>query len=274
MNSADNHSTCHLQVLLITSPRKSFWIRGKLGFRWLGNESTYCCWETICCHLPKKTMSHYQCDFILWMYIYISFWKYPRLQESLATVGSMCLDLTQSEMFKLNECFLDVDIKHEMTESHASRTVLRWCQICNQLNVAFAFCLQKHYVILWYFFDWGAAKYSDLHPSWVVADLNQNPEQRPKWGSDTMPTLTTGCSRMRWNLGGRYLHGGELCLLHGIPVTKQIAEIMGCPVVNTNGISHTALCRMAGNSMHAASVGLMILTTFLFVVQNAQGVSN
>lgn len=43
MNSADNHSTCHLQVLLITSPRKSFWIRGKLGFRWLGNESTYCC---------------------------------------------------------------------------------------------------------------------------------------------------------------------------------------------------------------------------------------
>ena len=273
MNSADNHSTCHLQVLLITSPRKSFWIRGKLGFRWLGNESTYCCWETICCHLPKKNNEPLSMWFHF-MNVYISFWKYPRLQESLATVGSMCLDLTQSEMFKLNECFLDVDIKHEMTESHASRTVLRWCQICNQLNVAFAFCLQKHDVILWYFFDWGAAKYSDLHPSWVVADLNQNPEQRPKWGSDTMPTLTTGCSRMRWNLGGRYLHGGELCLLHGIPVTKQIAEIMGCPVVNTNGISHTALCRMAGNSMRAASVGLMILTTFLFVVQNAQGVSN
>lgn len=72
---------------------------------------------------------------------------------------------------------------------------------------------------------------------------------------------------MRWNSGDRYLYGGELLLLHGIPVTKQIASIMGCSLVDIKGISHTALSKMAGNSMHASSVGLLILTVFMFVVQ-------
>ncbi len=37
-----------------------------------------------------------------------------------------CLDLTQADMFKLFECFLDVAVKHEMTTSHAARIVLRY----------------------------------------------------------------------------------------------------------------------------------------------------
>ena len=29
-----------------------------------------------------------------------------------------------------------------------------------------------------------------------VADLQQNPSARPRWGAETFPTLTTGCTKM------------------------------------------------------------------------------
>ena len=115
----------------------------------------------------------------------------------------------------------------------------------------------------------GADKYAELFPSWVVADLNQNPDQRPKYGTELVPTLTTGCSRIRYKIDDRYLHGSELLLLHGIPVTRQIADVMQCDMVDVAGVSHSAMCKLAGNSMHSASVGFLIMSIFMFVTERS-----
>lgn len=109
--------------------------------------------------------------------------------------------------------------------------------------------------------------YNEKFPDWVVADLNQNAEKRPKYGETTVPTLTTGCSRLRWKPGSRFLHGPELLLLHGVPTTRQIATIMRTRMVNVSCISHRAQCMLAGNSMHASSVGFMIMASALFAGQ-------
>lgn len=54
-------------------------------------------------------------------------------------------------------------------------------------------------------------------------------------------------------------------MLHGVPVTQQIADVMGCRLVDVSMISHRAQAFMAGNSMHCVNVGFMILVALLFV---------
>lgn len=50
----------------------------------------------------------------------------PRLQETLDKVADICLDQSQTSVCKLCDCFLDVNVKHQMTDSYASRVLLRF----------------------------------------------------------------------------------------------------------------------------------------------------
>ena len=98
-----------------------------------------------------------------------------------------------------------------------------------------------------------------------VVDLYQNPAHRPRGGSNHMPALTRGCKRLFVDSAGRYLHGLELCLTQGLPVTYEAAERMHCAQIKVGGLSHNSLCSLAGNSMHSACIGLVCL--FLLCVE-------
>ena len=57
---------------------------------------------------------------------------------------------------------------------------------------------------------------------------------------------------------GRFAHGAELLLLHGIPVTLQAADEMGIEQeIRVASVPHRVQCRLAGNSMHGACIGFM-----------------
>ena len=80
-----------------------------------------------------------------------------------------------------------------------------------------------------------------------------------------MPCLTTGCSRIWLKTAGRYIHGSELLVLQGLPVTLQLAKAMKCSQVSVAQISHRAKAFLAGNMMHATSVGFMAFVALMFV---------
>ena len=110
----------------------------------------------------------------------------------------------------------------------------------------------------------GKDAYKKLFPEVQIADLYQNAESRPRRGFRTLPTLTTGCSRMFLFNKGRFASGLELLILHGIPVAERVAEVMECAQVQVSHISHRAQCKLAGNSMHACAIGLMFLAVLRF----------
>ena len=114
-------------------------------------------------------------------------------------------------------------------------------------------------------FTSGEIDYIALFPDWRVADFNQNPKTRPRHGTKWLPTLTTGCARMRLRDQSRFLHGVELLLSQGIPATIEIANVMKCSMVQAQEVSHRAQCFMAGNAMHSSSVGFMICVAVMFV---------
>ncbi|CAK8987960.1 unnamed protein product [Durusdinium trenchii] len=93
-----------------------------------------------------------------------------------------------------------------------------------------------------------------------VIDLTQNPEKRPRKGITKMPTLTTSCSKMLHVQSGRFFVGMELALLHGMPVTDSTAKQLRVNTFNVNvdTVSNVALCARVGNSMHCASVGMVL----------------
>ena len=63
----------------------------------------------------------------------------------------------------------------------------------------------------------------------------------------------------------RFLHGVELMLSQGIPVTKQIAHVMKCNLVEALSVSHRGQCFLAGNAMHSSSIGFMVCCAVMFV---------
>ena len=112
----------------------------------------------------------------------------------------------------------------------------------------------------------GEKKYTERFPQWKVADFNQNADTpRPRYGIEILPTLTTGCSRMFLRSQSRFLHGVELMLSQGIPVTKQIAHVMKCNLVEALSVSHRGHCFLAGNAMHSSSIGFMVCCAVMFV---------
>ena len=116
----------------------------------------------------------------------------------------------------------------------------------------------------------GAQGYDERFQNWEVADLNQNPEKRPRYGINHFPTLTTGCCRIRLRKANRFIHGTELMLLQGLPATAQIAQAMQASVVSATTLTHRAKCVVAGNMMHGASIGFMIMIAFLFIQECRQ----
>ena len=101
----------------------------------------------------------------------------------------------------------------------------------------------------------GKGNYDVLHPNSLAWDLNQDPKHRPKKSGATLSTVTTGCSHLWLKDQKRYVKGIELLALHSIPVTLEIANAMSCAPVVLDAVSNTAQCFLAGNSMHASSVG-------------------
>lgn len=104
------------------------------------------------------------------------------------------------------------------------------------------------------------AKYSEIS----MCDLYQNPDSRPRKGHAYWPALTTGCCRVWLNHKKRFAHGTELLILHSIPATQQVANLMGCPPVDVSSCTHREQCKLAGNSMHGACVGLMCAAALSF----------
>ena len=105
----------------------------------------------------------------------------------------------------------------------------------------------------------GKAAYEELFPGIQVADLYQEPELRPRRGHNHLPTITTGCSRLFAYPKNRFIHGYELLLIHGVSVAKCVSDAMGCARVDVRGMTHWVLSKLAGNSMHASCIGLMLL---------------
>lgn len=105
----------------------------------------------------------------------------------------------------------------------------------------------------------GLNAYLNLFPEFQIADLYQSADQRPRQGSLHCPALTTGCARMWLRSLNRFAHGCELLLLHGIPVTLQTSDAMGCREIRVGECTHRIQCRLAGNSMHSACIGLMAM---------------
>lgn len=108
--------------------------------------------------------------------------------------------------------------------------------------------------------------YRKRFPGFKIADLYQSPESRPRQGVQYCPALTTGCSRLWLEEYSRFAHGVELLLLHAIPATREAAKAMKCGQLQLNQCSHRALCKMAGNSMHSACVGLLCVVSLRFVL--------
>ena len=55
----------------------------------------------------------------------------------------------------------------------------------------------------------------------TVADLQQNPKKRPRWGYCVMPTLTTGCSKMV-HIPSQRLFSQSLGLIAVGPVVSRL----------------------------------------------------
>lgn len=98
----------------------------------------------------------------------------------------------------------------------------------------------------------------------TVADLQQNPKKRPRWGSCVMPTLTTGCSKMVHIPSQRLFSGLDLAACHGMPVTQSVATILGTSQLNVGSISNSALCSCVGNNMHLSCIGAAVTAAILF----------
>ena len=109
--------------------------------------------------------------------------------------------------------------------------------------------------------------YQELYPDIVVGDLYQDPAQRPRKGVEYLPTLTTGCARLYAYKNKRFLSGVELLQLHSIPVTEIVSRTMRSRRIAVHHLSHRAQCKLAGNCMHTACVGLMLCAVLLFTVQ-------
>lgn len=100
-----------------------------------------------------------------------------------------------------------------------------------------------------------------------VADLQQNPTFRPRWGSTFFPTLTTGCTKIV-NFNQKRVYSSDpispecgvcgisalmttwcwlwsaldLAAAHGMPVTRELANQLGCNKLEVDSISNSALC--------------------------------
>ena len=62
----------------------------------------------------------------------------------------------------------------------------------------------------------------------------------------------------------RFAFGFELLSLHGMPVSKRVSKAMGSVQLRVQDLRHRAQCKLAGNSMHAACVGLLFLAFLSF----------
>ena len=103
-----------------------------------------------------------------------------------------------------------------------------------------------------------------MYDGFQLADLYQNPRQRPRFGYMHAPTLTRGCKRIFLEQRRRYAHGLELMLWQGIPVTAECASAMDTVQVEVESLSRSQLCSLAGNAMHSCCIGMMCLAS-LFV---------
>jgi len=90
-----------------------------------------------------------------------------------------------------------------------------------------------------------------------IADLYQNPSQRPRKGMTHVPALTRGCKRLFMPSKERYANGMELLLLQGIPVTRESSLKMNTLQIMASQTTHSSQCSLAGNAMHSSCVGMM-----------------
>ena len=104
----------------------------------------------------------------------------------------------------------------------------------------------------------GRDEYKMRFPEALAFDLNQDPQHRPKRSGTTLSTLTTGCTKVWLESQHRYMTGTECLAFHSIPTTSRLATTMGSTQVRVDGISNSAKCFLAGNSMHGVSVGSLV----------------
>ena len=114
-------------------------------------------------------------------------------------------------------------------------------------------------------------KYMELFPEARVVDLTQNPKKRPRKGGEIMPTLTTSCCKMFHVDARRFFTSYELAMLHGIPCSNRTAGELRVSKFQRN-ISNASLGNRVGNSMHLASVGLVV-TAGVILTQPAPPIS-
>ncbi|CAE8615808.1 unnamed protein product, partial [Polarella glacialis] len=100
-------------------------------------------------------------------------------------------------------------------------------------------------------------RYRELFSNHNVFDLNQSPDARPRKNAadGSLQTLTTNVTSLWSEDAERYF----------LPITEWAASALGTEMVVTTGVSNTAHCRMAGNSMHAAAVGRAIAYLLFFL---------
>ncbi|CAE8632004.1 unnamed protein product [Polarella glacialis] len=100
-------------------------------------------------------------------------------------------------------------------------------------------------------------RYRELFSNHNVFDLNQSPDARPRKNAadGSLQTLTTNVASLWSEDAERYF----------LPITEWAASALGTEMVVTTGVSNTAHCRMAGNSMHAAAVGRAIAYLLFFL---------
>ena len=214
-----------------------------------------------------------------------------RLTKNLDEVKAICLHANVTDcVTKLEEILFDVSVKHGLTEAYVKRFMSASFVLHHSPGFVFLsfslslytsslvlfnsvaighLCLRK-LVLTIYHVDVvrtaaGEKKYTERFPKWQVADFNQNADTRPRYGIELLPTLTTGCSRMFLRSQSRFLHGVELLLSQGIPVTNQIAHVMKCGLVKALSVSHRGQCFLAGNAMHSSSIGFMVCCAVMFV---------
>jgi hypothetical protein len=184
-------------------------------------------------------------------------WQLLRLECDLHMIAELCLNSNIKECkANLHDFMLDVYVKHSMQANYAARSALTLTISDKFRLVSFHYwiVISEDLAYIWYL---GAAAYDELYGGWTVADLNQDARRRPKYGVTHMPCLTTGCSHIWLKTAGRYIHRSELLVLQGLPVTLQLAKAWKCSQVSVAQISHRAKAFLAGNMMHATSVGFM-----------------
>ncbi len=106
-----------------------------------------------------------------------------------------------------------------------------------------------------------------MQPEKDVWDLSQNiaaKRGRSSLVDGAIPCLAT--SSLLWcNEKQRIMLGSEMLALSGVPVTPRAAAASVVDVINVSDISENAKRAMAGNSMHVASVGAVMLLAFIGV---------